>query len=473
MNGLTRFHNPGQRVVLILLLLMIGTLAHANVSVVNFKPEGETLRYPIALLRGKADGEKVRVVNRDNPNPDGTNETAVSHGSFSLLVELRSGVNHLTLTDGKEKLTLALSYQPMTTHLRVNVIYVTAEDGDTHYLSQFPEAKQNYENKLDTALKLMQTFTAESLNDAGLGRKTFALEFDKDNRVVVHTLKYPLAKEMLREKTGNQLFDLFYPWTDKQFPMERCKNVVVMAFTGYDPVKKQPRGHTALGGGGQGLFSSNGMFAWPENIHDVPRAFTDPTPVNDTLVWDDTAYRSTLWALASTTIGATLHEMGHTFGLPHSPDGESIMSRGFDHFNRAFIGVESPTKGRNTPLEIKPNQIACWDLPFAARLSVNPWFQPDETERKTDTPPTVTFDAATEEIVIHAPYGILGLEYEPPEIESLPVTRRKFELFNVNPPTELRLKRAKLRDDVQAPKGVNIIVTDTQGNIVHISEAKL
>ena len=38
----------------------------------------------------------------------------------------------------------------------------------------------------------------------------------------------------------------------------------------------------------------------------------------------------------STGLGASLHELGHTFDLAHTPTG--IMSRGFDDIYRTFFG---------------------------------------------------------------------------------------------------------------------------------------
>ena len=47
----------------------------------------------------------------------------------------------------------------------------------------------------------------------------------------------------------------------------------------------------------------------------------DTTRINPKEFMSDSIFRHTYWGAASTTIGATLHEMGHTFGLPHTNDG--------------------------------------------------------------------------------------------------------------------------------------------------------
>ena len=60
------------------------------------------------------------------------------------------------------------------------MIYMTDSTGDTTFQTPYENDPQNYKGKLDTALKLMQCFTAETMNDAGLGRKTFNLELDEN-----------------------------------------------------------------------------------------------------------------------------------------------------------------------------------------------------------------------------------------------------------------------------------------------------
>jgi len=447
--------------------------ALASITIENIR-SGETLRYPVALLRGSAsNGAALQAHNLDNRSPDGTNSAPVENGHFKVLVELKPGKNRVQLRAGADRKEISIQYLPATTPYRLNAVYVTAAEGVTDYITQKPNDKQNFRDKLDTALKLMQTFTAERLNDVGLGRKTFNLEFDAVGKVVVHVVKYPSPAATLLTKNGNQLYDLFYDWIDRQFSMQTNKNVVLMAFTDYDPVKKIARGHTALGGGGQGLFSVNSMCSWPDNIRDVQRAFSDASRVDDTKIADDTAYRGTLWSLASTGIGATLHEMGHTLGLPHSPDGESIMSRGFDHFNRAFTVTEAPSNEHRTTLAFRDDQIAYWDPPFAARLSVHQWLQPDPVKLKTDTPPTVTLSADGETLIVRAPYGIRCVEFAPPDIESQPRTRRHFDIFTTSEPTDKRYSRAEMRKITSSPAGLDVVVTDLQGNIIKVSEVGL
>jgi len=432
--------------------------------------DGETLRYPIAFLRGATDQTGAfTVANRTNARASGKYETTVVDGRFKALVELVPGRNTVNLKCGSSATTLRITYKPMTTAYKMNVVYVLAEDGNTAYETPYPTDPQNYADKLDTIAKLMQTFTAERMNDTGFGRKTFNLEFDKSGKVVVHAVKYPASVDVLRSKDGNALWGMFYGWLDKQFPMDRNKNLVVMAFTHYDPATKKASAHTALGGGGEGLFGSSDMFSWPGSIREVERVFTDAAIVDDTKVHDDSAFRSTMWGLAGTTIGAMMHEMGHTFDLPHSSDGESVMSRGFDHFNRFFTLVEPPRKGQTEPTHFKDNQIAYWDAYYAAQMNSSRWFEPDKREYQPDKPPTVDINVETKQVTISAEYGLAMVGFNTGKDD---VEKRTYETYG----DATHKTKVFALPDIRAKLGSNdpltVLAMDTQGTLVQVREAQ-
>jgi hypothetical protein len=53
--------------------------------------------------------------------------------------------------------------------------------------------------------------------------------------------------------------------------------------------------------------------------------------------------REFYWANYATGLGASLHELGHTFDLAHTPSG--IMARGFDDLHKVFTVQRSKVNG--------------------------------------------------------------------------------------------------------------------------------
>jgi hypothetical protein len=365
-----------------------------------------------------------------------------------------------------------LEYRPMNTPYKVNVVYVTGGRGETQFQTGREGDPQDFRAKLDTAAKLMQTFTAESMHRAGYGRNTFDLHLDAQGKVVVHTPRYFLSEDILRKRSGMDLYFTLYGWIDKQFPMSTNKNLVVMAFSQLNPETGEAEGHTALGGGGMGLFSNTGMWTWPDSIADVNRAFTDDTLIDKTRLHDDSANRGKAWAVASTTIGAMLHEMGHTFGLPHTGDPSSIMSRGFDRFNRMFTLVEPPTVRTTERVFFKPDEIARWEPRSAAQLAALRWFQPD-TRAFDGTPPTVGIDRRTGEIVIRAKNGIAAVVFmgSNKEIEGDDAYKAFLhEGFRSDRPAELRYPIADLRKKQGERERFRVQAFDADGNAAELDD---
>ncbi len=164
--------------------------------------------------------------------------------------------------------------------------------------------------------------------------------------------------------------------------------------------------HTALGGGDLGLFGSASVFSWPRDIASAQQTFQDDSAVDPTRVHDDSAFRGTIWGLASTTIGATLQEMGHAFGLPHCTDRFGIMTRGFDHFHRVFTFSDPVSRRNGTVVRFSPDQEAYFAPISASYLQWTDWFRLDGEEDSPEHPLTITLDGEKKEVRVGSEAGV-------------------------------------------------------------------
>jgi len=435
---------------------------HADLTIDNFQP-ADVVRYPVVIVNGSADGPEMAI----GTSWGSAIRFPVINHRYSSIVELKPGVNMLLLHSGSETMKFRLDYKPMTSPYKVVAVYVTAQDEkDTYYTT---DAKDRFpiRQKFDVALKLMQAFTADAMNRAGYGRKTFALELDKNGKVDVLFVKSPKKGDEIRALDSNGIYAHVYDVLKVQFPEATTKWCGLLGFTTFDPIAKKSLGHLALGGGSQALFGSGSMQWWPTSLKDVPKVFVNTSTLDPTKTFEDSAFRHTVWSNVSTAYGATLHELGHTFGLPHSPDKFSVMSRGFDFFSRSFTVVEAPIEGKKDPTQFKPDELTRWDPFFAARLNLSPWFQPDGNKGvlfDTAKPPTVGFEG--DDVVIDAPNGIRVIGTQNDRIPSWFAEYKTGEA-----PKRLKLSRKDLRGKMQdTAQPFQIVVIDDQGQQAQIDD---
>lgn len=410
--------------------------ANAQISIINHLDDS-TVRYPCILLRGlsgsvdrsagdvqqkKVSQVSMKVEFIPSPDEDEASSRVSPHSpvvvqkgaSFKSLVTLRPGKNRLTVSNanGDESL-LTITYKPQTNPHYVRLIWLTANDGDLRYASPAGPSSDEYENRLRTAGILMQTATAEKMHDLGRERKTFRLERDSGGQVVVHTLKAPKSAEYYYGIPDREWWSETWRWLNDSYPDPYAKNVVLASFTRKDPKTGQLKAHTALGGGNLGLFGSASFFSWPVSVDEATSVFQNDSKFDSTQVHNDSAGRNRIWGLASTTMGATLHETGHTFGLPHCTDRFGIMTRGFDHFNRVFTFEDPVSDVNRTPRAFEIDQEARFAQVSASYLQLSPWFQPDGFD-SVSAAPLLQFDATAGKLTVSATGGIawLGVHVE-------------------------------------------------------------
>jgi hypothetical protein len=370
---------------------------------------GETVRFPVVLLGGRlsdASATSVTVVNTSSRRDTRQLTGLARGGRFKALAELVPGANRLVLRAGKHQLPLRLTYKPQTNPYVVRAVYFTDASGDTTYQTPLADDPQDYRGKLDTAMKLMQTFTAERMHDAGLGRATFNLELDGEGKVKVHVLRGRRPAEYYHKLSGSRLYSEVGRELARKLPHRRAKSLVIPAMTRFDPNTGKAYAHTALGGGNLALFGGGDLFTWPNRLGDAQMAFLNEARVDPKKLFSDSVGRHTFWAIASTTMGAALHELGHTFGLPHSRKRHDIMTRGHDRWNRFFTLVEPPHARRNRPYAFRDDEVAEWAPVSAAALAPIRHFALDERAWRDERATTIRLDRPSKSLVIESARGV-------------------------------------------------------------------
>lgn len=367
--------------------------AGAGITVSNFK-EGDEVRHSVVLIRGAVDGNvPVMVRQTGTGTPPKTITPLMAAGKFKALVELTPGQNLIefqTQPPGAP-LKLRLNLKPATDPHYVRLIWLTDKSGATDYATPEDGFPQNYEDRLRTAALALQCFTAERMFELGYGRRTFNLKTDNKGKVIVETIKAPKDADYYYSLTNDQQWwQETNSYLNTRYPDPNVKNLVLAAFTRKDPETGKMKAHTALGGGNLGLFGSASVFSWPDSVEHIQTTFMNPATYDVTRVHDDSVGRKNYWGLASTTMGATLHEMSHSFGLPHCKEPRDIMTRGFDRLNRFFTFSE-PFLGKE-PKQFTAESEA-WFAPIsAAFLRWSPWFQADSPRNGKEEKPQIEFD---------------------------------------------------------------------------------
>lgn len=330
---------------------------------------GDVLRSSVVVVRGRAPEGQVEISRVGGPK---MTFQAVG-GTFAAPVELKQGSNTIRVMAGGKSQTRQITWRPAKSEFKVRVVYLQASDEPAPTIMELPgTSKSDVIARTSTSVKLMQGFCEDHFRSLGQMNRTFSVDYQADGQVRIDFVTLAETGASLRAKDGNRLWSQFYGELSKKYDFDREKILAIMGFTRYDPATQQATGHTALGGGSLGLFGSGSMRYWPKTVQDSARAFHDVTPVDPKVSFDDSGLRRRAWANAATTIGAMMHEMGHTFSLPHTTNGRCIMSRGFDQFGAALFGTEPRQDG-----QIAARAGSYWDSVHSARLNLNPYFDAD------------------------------------------------------------------------------------------------
>lgn len=308
--------------------------------------DGDVLTYSLAIIRGTVpEGSNcaaVFVTTSDPEIPD--TECLVVDDKFIALYELKQGANGIRLGLTREDLddetakNLMLFYEPLpASHPFVRPVYLLAADSDGSF--QAPYARRTCTDgvkRLRVASLMLQSALAEMMHAHGFGRRTFSLAPE----VLVHRM----AK--LKLSVAHNTNDGMLLWRVGEESLRSCPrrndsiDLGVMSFSRM--VGGKVHAHTALGGGPLALFGGASLWTWPSRVSDISKCLLDELRFHPMKYFEDSGNRGSLAGLvATTTIGALLHELCHCFSLPHpakgTAEGKDIMERGFDYFDRIFV----------------------------------------------------------------------------------------------------------------------------------------
>ncbi len=392
---------------------LIGVPAAAEdkppIAVTNYA-SGETVRYPLVLLRGTlgdATLESVTVTNESSKLDSREMAGNARKGRFKALAELVPGKNSLVVQADKSRIPFTLIYKPQTSPYKIRAVLFADKTGNPTYDTPFKDDSQDYKAKWDAALKLMQTFTADEMYRQGYGRRTFNLELDENGKVIVHIVKGKGSFEEMQKLSGYDAYDASAAAIGEQLPHGPFKNLVCVAFSRHVKGTGAATAYAALGGGDVALMGGACFYTWPTGVKNIRKTFMSDVQIDEKNFHADDIGRFAVWATAATTVGSGLHEIGHALTLPHTknyPNG--IMLRGADTLNRYLGFVDPPCRWHQDYREFKDGEEPCWSDVCAVALAPSRWLSMDD--RKYTEKNTIRFslDAGTGDLVVRSDDGL-------------------------------------------------------------------
>ncbi|MCX7749059.1 MAG: PA14 domain-containing protein [Clostridia bacterium] len=362
-----------------------------DIEVINFS-DGETIRYPLPLIHGllkDTGATSVTLTNTTSGRSTKIMQGLAHQGKFKVLADLVAGENDLIIQSGTKQIAFTLNYEPQTSGAVTRIFWYVPSGGDTRYQTQLTNDPQNYADKLSTYMKAVQSFTAESMNLNGYGRKTFNLEMiETTGKVNVHVLEsnYPTSYYYNTTYNKGNLYGEVANLVPQQYPKPGTKNVAFVGFSKYDDAADYMYAHCALGGGDYGVFGGSTVWLFPNNEMELQSKFSSLGPVDPNFIGE--AGTTTVQKAISIGYGAALHELGHAFGLPHEGGISSIMIRGYDWLHRFFVLKDGDG------YVFKDDELPAWDPVSAVTLSSSPFFNLNQVPRGLTEGGTVTVSNA-------------------------------------------------------------------------------
>lgn len=371
--------------------------------------DNEIVSSPLVIVNGTTKVNRGTIQFTNNANkvfPPQTFE--VNEGQFKAYVHVSEGVNNFEVEvyangvidpygfgafNGKPKVSekghLVLNYKQLN-NKPVHLCLIVAKDSTGTYDLPAYKRQRGEQANLQTAIKrlkvaarMMQAFTQDEMRRVGFSNRSFQFVEETvlhqgifgynvesptpHQEVKIHVLRSPLTVAELRDpdiaqqnpkgtRTG-ELFghanhlvlhtpEIFKTYKDGDTPIQAA---CIYLDSHYDAKLDMILTHAALGGGTNevklAIFGSHGLHSWPVNFAQITPSFLDATHLGKDVA-NDCGECGTSWECCNITMGAFMHEIGHSFGSPHQESG--VMLRDYVWWNRSFMTRELESLKRNT-----------------------------------------------------------------------------------------------------------------------------
>ncbi|ODV87301.1 hypothetical protein CANARDRAFT_5849 [[Candida] arabinofermentans NRRL YB-2248] len=364
----------------------------------NLPRDYEELQVPVYILKGHSTASNSGLI-AVSSSKFPIQYFEVTQGYFKCFLNLGKGINDLLIQhiDGAfvngypslpnlpkpyEQIKVSIKYNPLDASLVPQIHLCVMVGKDSPGLFDCPKDKQFEGNGLETAIRkmrvggrIMQAFTQDEMAKNGLGKRSFRfveensvstlsitdernavmrdeikIHVIRSDRTVAEIRDANFAQQNKNAKKAGELFDMALksltnyggPFSDKETDKTRAIAAVLILDAHWDPKQNLILGHAALGGGTDriklAIFGSQGLHSWPMNVESIHKAFTDCTKLNTKEVANDCNECSQYWECLTVSLGAFMHEIGHSLGCPHQENG--VMLRDYVTMNRKFLTKE-------------------------------------------------------------------------------------------------------------------------------------
>lgn len=376
-------------------------------------PERTQVHQRVLIIHGQIEGDSVRTASHITVRSLTTTYPPltypVSEGVFKAMVPLDPGWNTVNITaNTTDTVDVNVEYVPLLQNPPIHLCILVGKDSEM----KFDTPSHKSQNGIQVAIErlrlqayLWQAFTAEQMRRYGYGRRTFRFEEEfmpdtitKDrttqrSTIKVYVLRTEKTVKQLRqldlaqqregkndENEGDEnLFGITLDTLEKYgHPFNKpCYVASLILDSHWDKKQNAILAHTALGGGAGfrrlGIFGSHLVHGWPATLEELPGALLDQTPNDTNFTANDCNEIEAEYKAFCIGSGAFLHEVGHSLTLTHTPSG--IMSRGFNHFNRAFMPYElNPKFGNKIGISVEKEEGAHWHPADVLRFRFHPCF---------------------------------------------------------------------------------------------------